>query len=57
MLPQPPLMSTTAMSVALGKDLARAEIITCSPELGAHSSGGDVKRVLLVIVKENFETF
>ena len=49
MLPQPPLMSTTAMSVALGKDFARAEIIDCSPELGAHRSRGVVNKDLLQI--------
>ena len=47
MLPQPPLMSTTAMSVALGKDFARAAINACSPELGAHKSVGDVNKDLL----------
>ena len=47
MLPQPPLMSTTAMSVALGKDFARAAINACSPELGAHKSGDDVNKDLL----------
>ena len=49
MLPQPPLMSTTAMSVALGKDFARAEIIDCSPELGAHRNRGVVNKDLLQI--------
>ena len=42
--PQPPEMSTTAISVAEGKEAARAEIRDSSAGDGVSNSGGDVWR-------------